>query len=327
MHHKVVIIGSGPAGLTAALYAARANLEPLVIRGLQPGGLIATTSEVENYPGFPESVGGYELAELMEKQAARFGTQYLDALVIDVDVTRRPFTLLTDGGQRITAEALIISTGASPRKLGVPGEEELANRGVSYCATCDGFFFRDKRVVVVGGGNSALDEGLFLTRYVSELVIVHRRDQLRADPILQERAFDNPKVRFIWDSVVTEILGTDRVTGVRISNLKTGAESIEEIDGVFPYIGHVPNTSLFVGKLDLDAGGYILTDGRTRTNIPGVFAAGDVVDHIYRQAITAAGEGCMAAMEATWFLAEQEFADRKAQAQTVEPVSPALGQW
>ncbi len=327
MHHKVVIIGSGPAGLTAALYAARANLEPLVIRGLQPGGLIATTSEVENYPGFPESVGGYELAELMEKQAGRFGTQYLDAIVSNVDFTQRPFTLLTDGGQRITAETLIIATGASPRKLGVPGEEELANRGVSYCATCDGFFFRDKRVVVVGGGNSALDEGLFLTRYVSELVIVHRRDQLRADPILQERAFANPKVRFIWDSAVTEILGTDRVTGVRIRNLKTGAESIEEIDGVFPYIGHVPNTTLFVDKLDLDEGGYILTDGRTRTNIPGVFAAGDVVDHIYRQAITAAGEGCMAAMEATWFLAEQEFADRKAQAQVLEPASPALGQW
>ncbi len=327
MHHKVVIIGSGPAGLTAALYAARANLEPLVIRGLQPGGLIATTSEVENYPGFPESVGGYELAELMEKQAGRFGTQYLDAIVSNVDFTQRLFTLLTDGGQRITAETLIIATGASPRKLGVPGEEELANRGVSYCATCDGFFFRDKRVVVVGGGNSALDEGLFLTRYVSELVIVHRRDQLRADPILQERAFANPKVRFIWDSAVTEILGTDRVTGVRIRNLKTGAESIEEIDGVFPYIGHVPNTTLFVDKLDLDEGGYILTDGRTRTNIPGVFAAGDVVDHIYRQAITAAGEGCMAAMEATWFLAEQEFADRKAQAQVLEPASPALGQW
>lgn len=325
MHHKVVIIGSGPAGLTAALYAARANLEPLVIRGLQPGGLIATTSEVENYPGFPDSVGGYELAELMEKQAGRFGTQYLDAIVSDVDFTQRPFTLLTDGGQRILAETVIISTGASPRKLGVPGEAELANRGVSYCATCDGFFFRDKRVVVVGGGNSALDEGLFLTRYVSELVIVHRRDQLRADPILQERAFENPKVRFIWDSTVTEILGTDRVTGVRIKNLKTGAESIEETDGVFPYIGHVPNTTLFVHKLDLDEGGYILTDGRTRTNIPGVFAAGDVVDHIYRQAITAAAEGCMAAMEATWFLAEQEFAYRKARAQVLESASPALG--
>lgn len=330
MHKKVVIIGSGPAGLTAALYAARANLEPLVIRGLQPGGLIATTSEVENYPGFPESVGGYELAELMEKQAGRFGTEFLDAIVNDVDLTQRPFTLTTDSGQKVTGDTLIVSTGASPRKLGVPGEEELANRGVSYCATCDGFFFRDKRVVVVGGGNSALDEGLFLTRYVSELVLVHRRDQLRADPILQERAFENPKVRFVWDAAVSEVLGDERVTGVRIKHLKTGEETVLETDGVFPYIGHVPNTSLFKGHLHLDESGYILTDGRTRTNVPGVFAAGDVVDYIYRQAITAAGEGCMAAMEATWYLAEQEHAAKKSQATSPHPeeeTTPALGQW
>jgi thioredoxin reductase (NADPH) len=330
MHKKVVIIGSGPAGLTAALYAARANLEPLVIRGLQPGGLIATTSEVENYPGFPESVGGYELAELMEKQAGRFGTEFLDAIVNDVDLTQRPFTLTTDSGQTVTGDTLIVSTGASPRKLGVPGENELANRGVSYCATCDGFFFRDKRVVVVGGGNSALDEGLFLTRYVSELVLVHRRDQLRADPILQERAFENPKVRFVWESAVSEVLGDERVTGVRIKHLKTGEETVLETDGVFPYIGHVPNTSLFKGHLHLDESGYILTDGRTRTNVPGVFAAGDVVDYIYRQAITAAGEGCMAAMEATWYLAEQEHAAKKSQAASPHPeeeTTPALGQW
>lgn len=327
MHSKVVIIGSGPAGLTAALYAARANLEPLVIRGLQPGGLIATTNEVENYPGFPEVVGGYDLAQKMEEQAARFGTRYMDAIVERVDFSRRPFELLTDGDETVTADTLIISTGASPRKLGVPGEEKLANRGVSYCATCDGFFFRGKRVLVVGGGNSALDEGLFLTRYVSELVIVHRRGELRADPILQERAFANPKVRFVWDSTVTEILGEDKVTGVRIKNLKTGAASELATDAVFPYIGHLPNTGIFKGQIDLDEGGYILTDGRTRTNVPGVFAAGDVVDHIYRQAITAAGEGCMAAMEATWFLAEQEHAAAKAQSQTEEVVSPALGQW
>ncbi len=330
MHKKVVIIGSGPAGLTAALYAARANLEPLVIRGLQPGGLIATTSEVENYPGFPESIGGYELAELMEKQAGRFGTEFLDAIVNDVDLTQRPFTLSTDSGQTVTSDTLIISTGASPRKLGVPGEEELANRGVSYCATCDGFFFRDKRVVVVGGGNSALDEGLFLTRYVSELVLVHRRDQLRADPILQERAFENPKVRFVWDAAVSEVLGDERVTGVRIKHLKTGEETVLETDGVFPYIGHVPNTSLFKGHIHLDESGYILTDGRTRTNVPGVFAAGDVVDYIYRQAITAAGEGCMAAMEATWYLSEQEHAAKKSQAASPHPeaeTTPALGQW
>lgn len=327
MHSKVVIIGSGPAGLTAALYAARANLEPLLIRGLQPGGLIATTSEVENYPGFPEAVGGYDLAQKMEDQAARFGTKYLDTVVEHVDLSQRPFTLTLDSGDTVTTETLIISTGASPRKLDVPGEEALANRGVSYCATCDGFFFRGKKVVVVGGGNSALDEGLFLTRFVTDLTLIHRRDQLRADPILQERAFSNEKVSFVWDSVVTEILGDERVTGVRVKNLKTGEETTLEADGVFPYIGHIPNTSLFTGQLDLDENGYIVADERTRTNIPGVFAAGDVVDHIYRQAITAAADGCKAAMEATWFLAEQEHAMKKSQVQTEEVVSPALGSW
>jgi thioredoxin reductase (NADPH) len=327
MHSKVVIIGSGPAGLTAALYAARANLEPLVIRGLQPGGLIATTADVENYPGFPEPVGGFDLAQKMEEQAARFGTQYLDALVEQVDFATRPFKLTTDSGEVVTAETVIISTGASPRHLGVPGEEKLANRGVSYCATCDGFFFRGKKVVVVGGGNSAMDEGLFLTRFVTELVIVHRRDTLRADPILQERAFSNPKVGFIWDSTVTEILGGENVTGVRIKNLKTGEETELPTDGVFPYIGHVPNTAIFKEQLDLDENGYILADERTRTKVPGVFAAGDVVDHVYRQAVTAAGDGCKAAMEATWFLAEQEHAAKKSQAQVEEVVSPALGQW
>lgn len=327
MHSKVVIIGSGPAGLTAALYAARANLEPLVVRGLQPGGLIATTSEVENYPGFVEGVGGFELAENMEKQAERFGTVFKDALIDQVDFSQRPFTLTTDSGETITADTLIVSTGASPRKLGVPGEEQLANRGVSYCATCDGFFFRGKKVVVVGGGNSALDEGLFLTRYVDELVVIHRRDTLRADPILQERAFSNPKVRFVWDSTVTSVLGENSVTGVTIKNLKTGAESTLPTDGVFPYIGHLPNTAIFQGKLDLDENGYIIADERTRTKIPGVFAAGDVVDHVYRQAITAAGDGCKAAMEATWFLAEQEHAALKSQKEIEEVTSPALGQW
>jgi thioredoxin reductase (NADPH) len=330
MHHKVVVIGSGPAGLTAALYAARANLEPLVIRGLQPGGLIATTNEVENYPGFPDVIGGFDLAQKMEDQAARFGTQYMDALVEHVDFSARQFKLTTDRGEIVAADAVIISTGASPRHLGVPGEELLANRGVSYCATCDGFFFRGKQVVVVGGGNSALDEGLFLTRYVTQLVIVHRRDQLRADPILQERAFAQEKagkVRFIWDSTVSEILGDEKVTGVRIKNLKTGEATTLATDGVFPYIGHLPNTAIFKGQIDLDEGGYILADDRTRTNVPGVFAAGDVVDHVYRQAITAAGDGCKAAMEATWFLAEQEHAASKSQAQVEEVVSPALGQW
>ncbi len=313
MHSKVVIIGSGPAGLTAAIYAARANLEPLVVRGLQPGGLIATTSEVENYPGFVEAVGGFDLADNMEKQAARFGAQFMDAIIERVDLSERPFKLYTDSNELITADSLIVSTGASPRKLGVPGEETLANRGVSYCATCDGFFFRNKKAVVVGGGNSALDEGLFLTRYVTDLTIIHRRDSLRADPVLQERAFSNPKVRFIWDSTVDAILGEDKVTGVRVRNLKTGEESILDTDGVFPYIGHIPNTWLFQGTLDLDENGYILADERTRTKIPGVFAAGDVVDHVYRQAVTAAGDGCKAAMEAVWFLSEQEHATQQAE--------------
>ncbi|MFZ9858130.1 MAG: thioredoxin-disulfide reductase [Roseiflexaceae bacterium] len=316
MHTRVAIIGSGPAGLTAALYAARANLEPLVIRGLQPGGLIATTSEVENYPGFVDGIGGFELADNIEKQAERFGTKYRDTLITSIDASQRPFVLHTDDGDTITADTIIVSTGASPRKLGVPGEEMLANRGVSYCATCDGFFFRDKSVVVVGGGNSALDEGLFLTRYVKELVIVHRRDSLRADPVLQERAFSNPKVRFVWDSTVDEILGEQSVTGVKIRNLKTGEVTLHETEGVFPYIGHVPNTKIFTDLLELDENGYIKAEHNTRTNIPGIFAAGDVVDHVYRQAITAAGEGCKAAMEAVWYLADQDFKASKAEAAT-----------
>jgi thioredoxin reductase (NADPH) len=336
MHSKVVIIGSGPAGLTAALYAARANLEPLVVRGLQPGGLITTTNEVENYPGFPESISGFELADSMEKQAGRFGAQYKDALITAADLSQRPFTLTTDAGETITADTLIISTGASPRHLGIPGEEEYANRGVSYCATCDGFFFRDKRVVVVGGGNSAMDEGLFLTRFVSKLYIVHRRDQLRADPILQERAFENPKIEFIWNTVPTEVLGDDRVTGIRLKDVQSGEERTLEVDGVFPYIGHIPNSGLFAGQIDMDENGYVLTNHRRHTNVPGVFVAGDVADHIYRQAITAAGEGCQAAMEATWFLSEQEHLEKKARerhehnGEIVEGeavVEPGLGQW
>ena len=311
MHTRVAIIGSGPAGLTAALYAARASLEPLVIRGLQPGGLIATTSEVENYPGFVDGIGGYELSDNMEKQAMRFGAKFKDTLITSIDASQRPFVLHTDDGEPITADTIIVSTGASPRHLGVPGEEKLANRGVSYCATCDGFFFREKRVVVVGGGNSAIDEGLFLTRYVTELVIIHRRDSLRADPVLQERAFANPKVRFVWDSTVDEVLGEQSVTGVKVRNLKTGEITQIDTEGVFPYIGHVPNTGIFKGLLDLDENGFIVSEAHTRTNVSGIFAAGDVVDHVYRQAITAAGEGCKAAMEAVWYLADQDFAASK----------------
>jgi thioredoxin reductase (NADPH) len=321
MHYKVVIIGSGPAGLTAALYAARANLEPVVIRGLQPGGLIATTDEVENYPGFPDAINGFDLAQKMEQQAARFGTTFIDGLVEHFDTGKRPFELTTDAGEVHTADTVIISTGASPRKLGVPGEAEFANRGVSYCAVCDGFFFREKRIVVVGGGNSAVEEGLFLTRFASDVYIIHRRDELRADPIIQQRAFNNPKIHFIWDTVVTEVIGDGKVTGTRLRNIKTGAEEVFAADAVFPYVGHIPNTDLFKGQIDMDEGGYILTDGRTRTNVPGVFACGDVVDHIYRQAITAAGLGCMAAMEASWYLD-----NLLAQQSVPEPVG-SLGQW
>ena len=302
MHQQVVIIGSGPAGLAAALYAARANLAPLVVRGEQWGGLIATTSEVENYPGFAEPVGGFDLSQQMEVQAERFGALFLDDLVTQVSFGERPFQLATDSSGLITADTVIIATGAAPRKLGVPGEEELANRGVSYCATCDGAYFRGKRVVVVGGGNSALDEGMFLARYVTELVYVHRRDHLRADPPLQQRAFSNPKVRFVWNASVSAIEGGEVVTGVRLRDATTGAETMLATDGVFPYIGHDPNTALFAGQIALDARGYIVTDDRTRTNVAGVFAAGDVADPRYRQAVTSAGDGAKAAIEAVRFL-------------------------
>lgn len=333
MHYKVIVIGSGPAGLTAALYAARANLNPVVIRGLQPGGLIATTDEVENYPGFPDAINGYDLAEKMERQAERFGTTFIDGLVESVslrsgespDGPHKALGVTLDGGETHTSDTLIIATGASPRKLGVPGENELANHGVSYCAVCDGFFFRDKRIVVVGGGNSAVEEGLFLTRYAREVYLVHRRDALRADPIIQQRAFSNPKLKFIWNTVATEVTGNGRVAGIRLKHLDTGMEEVFPTDAVFPYIGHLPNTGIFKGQLDMDEGGYIITDGRTRTSLPGVFACGDVVDHIYRQAITAAGSGCQAAMEASWYLDHLEAA--AGQPRLAAETTQSLGQW
>ena len=331
MHYKVIIIGSGPAGLTAALYAARGNLSPVVIRGLQPGGLIATTDEVENYPGFPDAINGFDLADKMEKQAARFGTTFIDGIVEAVDLAasgpldeRRPHAVTMDGGEVHTCDTLIVATGASPRKLGVPGEDALANRGVSYCAVCDGFFFRDKRIVVVGGGNSAVEEGLFLTRFASEVFLVHRRDELRADPIIQQRAFKNPKMKFVWNSVATEVLGNGKVEGIRLKHVDTGVEEVLATDAVFPYVGHLPNTGLFRGKLEMDEGGYIISDGRTRTSVPGVFACGDVVDHIYRQAITAAAEGCQAAMEASWYLDNLEATDEES---ATDEAPQALGQW
>lgn len=300
---NVIIIGSGPAGLTAAIYAARSNLEPLVITGNELGGQIATTTDVENFPGFPEGVTGPELYTLMQQQAERFGARLEIDEVTEVQLQQRPFKIKTHGSQ-FEAKTLILATGASPRKLGVPGEKEFIGRGVSYCATCDGFFFRGKKVLVVGGGDSALQEGMFLTKFASQVQIVHRRDQLRAQPILQERAFGNEKMGFIWDTVVTEIRGNSAVQAVMLQNVKTGKEWDQAVDGVFVYIGHIPNTGLYKGQLELDHEGYLVVNSRLHTNIPGVFAAGEVHDKVFRQAVASAGFGCMAAMEAEKFLAE-----------------------
>jgi thioredoxin reductase (NADPH) len=298
---RVTIIGSGPAGLTAAVYTARANLEPLVIEGIEAGGQLMLTTEVENYPGFVDGIMGPELMENMRGQAARFGSEFLTDNVTSVDFAKPPFTITT-AEQTIKSDTVIISTGASALMLGVPGEKELLGHGVSTCATCDGFFFRNQEIVVVGGGDSAMEEANFLTRFASKVTVVHRRDTLRASKIMQDRAKDNPKISFVWDSAVTEVFGNGKVAGVRLKNLKTGEESELETGGVFVAIGHTPNTSLFEGQLEL-AGGYILTRGEdTQTSVPGVFAAGDVVDFRYRQAITAAGMGCMAAIDAERYL-------------------------
>ena len=300
---EVIIIGSGPAGLTAAVYAARANLEPLMIEGIQAGGQLMLTTEVENYPGFVDGIMGPELMEQMRKQAARFGTEYITDNVTEVNLSQRPFEVTT-AGDTYLAKSLIISTGATAKMLGVPGEKELLGHGVSTCATCDGFFFRDQELLVVGGGDSAVEEATFLTKFASQVTVVHRRDSLRASKIMQDRAFANPKIDFIWNSVVTEIFGNGKVAGARLKNLETGAEAEISAGGVFVAIGHTPNTTLFEGKLDL-AGGYIMTGETTETSMPGVFAAGDVVDFRYRQAITAAGMGCMAAIDAERYLEAQ----------------------
>jgi thioredoxin reductase (NADPH) len=305
--HEVVILGAGPAGLTAAIYAARANLAPIVITGPLFGGQLALTTDVENFPGFPDGVLGPELMELMKRQAERFGTEVRIGEVTEVGLTRYPLRMTFDG-ELLETKSLIIATGATARLLGVPGEETLYGRGVSTCATCDGFFYRGKTVMVVGGGDSAVEEGTFLTRYASKVYLVHRRDRLRASQILQDRAMKNEKMSFIWDTVVEEIIGDEDsgVAATRLRNVKTGAEEELAVDGVFIAIGHTPTTKVFEGQLKLDEQGYIVTDSRMHTNLKGVFACGDCQDHIYRQAITAAGTGCMAAMEAEKFLAEVE---------------------
>ena len=298
---QVVIIGSGPAGLTAAVYAARANLAPLLIEGFEAGGQLMLTTDVENYPGFVDGIMGPELMEQMRKQAARFGTEYLTQNVTSVDLAQSPFQIVV-GDDVIRAQSVIIATGAQAKMLDVPGERRLLGHGVSTCATCDGFFFRDQELVVVGGGDSAVEEALFLTKFASKLTVVHRRDTLRAAKIMQERAFANDKITFLWDSVVSEVQGDGKVAGVVVNNLKTGDESKLEASGLFVAIGHLPNTSLFEGQVEL-GDGYIVTEpGATQTSVTGVFAAGDVVDSKYRQAVTAAGMGCMAAIDAERYL-------------------------
>jgi len=300
---NVVIIGSGCAGNTAAIYTARANLKPLVVGGHEPGGQLSLTSLVENFPGFPEGIHGPELVENMKRQAQNFGAEYVHGSVIEADLSRRPFRLNIDG-EWIETLTVIIASGASARWLGLESEQKLIGHGVSSCATCDGFFYRGKKVMVVGGGDSAMEEALFLTRFATEVAIVHRRDQFRASKIMLERAQAHPKIIFITNTVVDEVYDVNKgyVTGVKLRNLATGEECIREVDGFFVAIGHIPNTKPFVGQVDLDADGYIVSYGGARTSVPGVFHAGDVQDRVYRQAITAAGAGCMAALEVERFL-------------------------
>jgi len=301
-HVKVLILGSGPAGLSAALYAARAELQPVVLTGMSLGGQAANTFTIENYPGFPEGVGGAELGELFQKQAERFGARVEFETANAVDLIQRPFRITGDNKVYL-ADSLIIATGASPTLLGIPGEKELTGKGVSYCATCDGFFFRDQEILVVGGGDSAMEEASFLSRFASKVTIVHRRDELRASKIMQERARANDKIRFAWNSVVTDVVGDGSVEGVVLRDLVTNEERTLAVTGLFVAIGHKPNTDLFAGQLDRKDNGYLVTEpGTTRTNVPGVFACGDVQDDVYRQAITAAGTGCMSAIDAERFL-------------------------
>lgn len=318
-HSKVLIIGSGAAGYTAAIYAARANLEPILVRGLQPGGQLTITTDVENYPGFAEAIQGPWLMEQMEAQARHVGTEMFEDTIVEVDLETRPFKAIGDGGVVYTGDTLIVATGASARWLGLEAEEKFRGFGVSACATCDGFFYRDKPVCVVGGGNTAVEEALYLTNFASKVTLIHRRDELRAEKIMQDRLFRNDKIEVMWDSVLDDVKGSDMPPGVThavVRNVKTDAVTEVPVDGVFIAIGHEPNTQLFKGKLDADDEGYLITrPDSTATNVAGVFAAGDVQDKIYRQAVTAAGTGCMAALEAERFLAQLEDAGAQAAAE------------
>ena len=326
---RVVIVGSGPAGYTAAIYAARALLEPVLISGIQPGGQLTITTDVENYPGFADVIQGPWLMDQMKAQAEHVGTEFVNDMVVSVDLSERPFRLVCDSGQVYLAETLIIATGAQAKWLGIPSEQKYQGFGVSACATCDGFFYRGKAVAVVGGGNTAVEEALFLTSFASKVTLVHRRGELRAEKILQERLFAHPKIEVVWDSEIDEVLGQDNPSGVsavRLKNLKTGALSEIAIDGLFIAIGHAPASELFKGQLDLDAGGYLkVVPGTAATGVAGVFAAGDVCDAIYRQAVTAAGMGCMAALEAARFLAEEDH--RKAHHPITHVEAEKLGVW
>ena len=307
-HHKLVIIGSGPAGYTAAIYAARAMLDPVLISGLQPGGQLTITTDVENYPGFADVIQGPWLMEQMKAQAEHVGTRMISDLIVEADLSQRPFRLVGDNGEVYLADSIIIATGAQAKWLGLPSEQKFQGFGVSACATCDGFFYRGKEVIVVGGGNTAVEEALFLTNFATRVTLVHRRDELRAERILQNRLLSHDKIEVMWDTEIEEITGTENppgVTGARLRNVKTGDITEKQVDGVFIAIGHAPSTELFAGQLDMKPGGYIITEpDSTATSTPGVYAAGDVSDDIFRQAVTAAGLGCMAALEAEKYLAE-----------------------
>ncbi len=309
---RMLIIGSGPAGLTAAIYGARAGLQPIVVQGLQPGGQLTITTDVENYPGFRDVIQGPWLVQEMQAQAEHVGTRMIWDTIVDIDLSGPPFRAVGDGGDVYEGETLVIATGAQARWLGVPGEQELSGKGVSACATCDGFFYRGKKVVVIGGGNTAVEEALYLTNHSQDVTLIHRRDSLRAEKILQDRLFAHPNITVLWNKAVDHFVGGETgLTGVALKDTVSGEASIEPTDGAFVAIGHAPATELFKGKVELDAGGYIVVEpGTPKTAIPGVFACGDVMDHTYRQAVTAAGTGCMAALDAERFVAEREFLAR-----------------